>query len=219
MSMRNAGLLLIVAAVLFWLSWLLMPGVGVTDASQIFELVARKRSSVMLSVVAQLLSAALYVPALLGISSATSLASDSKVRWGVGLLLLGAMGSAVDAVFHLLAYAMTMPDLERTSLLQVMTFMQGPGLRLVAPFIASFFVGGVWLSVALRKKRAVSRASVYVYLIALGIALAGAAAASGGIISSRAVGLMVLATVSMAQSCLGLELWRTRERMNVAAHY
>jgi hypothetical protein len=181
-------------------------------------LVARKRSFVMLSVVAQLLSAALYIPALLGISSASSHASDSKVRWGTGLLLLGAMGSAVDAVFHLLAYAMTMPDLERTSLLQVMAFMQGPGLRLVAPFITSFFVGGVWLSVALKKKRSVSRASVYVYLIALGIALPGAAAASAGIISSRAVGLLVLAAVSMAQSCLGFELWRRTERTTVMEH-
>ena len=62
MLSRNAGLLLITAAALFWLSWLLVPGVGVTDAAQIFELVARKRWSVMLSVVTQLLSSALYIP-------------------------------------------------------------------------------------------------------------------------------------------------------------
>src|SRR5262245_34924185 len=119
MSFRNTGFLFIVAAALFWLSWLLMPGVGVTDAAQIFELVARQRSSVMLSVVTQLLSAALYVPALLGTSWAVGHTSDSGVQWGAGLLLLGAMGSAIDAVFHLLAYAMTKPDLERSSLLQV----------------------------------------------------------------------------------------------------
>jgi len=35
MLSRNAGLLLIIAAALFWLSWLLMPGVGVTDAAKI----------------------------------------------------------------------------------------------------------------------------------------------------------------------------------------
>jgi hypothetical protein len=61
MSLRKANLLFIAGAALFWLSWLFMPGVGVTDAAQIFDLVAHKRSSVMLSVVTQLLSAALYV--------------------------------------------------------------------------------------------------------------------------------------------------------------
>jgi len=206
MSLRNAGLLLIVAAGLFWLSWLLMPGVGVTDPAQIFDLVAHKRSSVMISVVTQLLSAALYVPALLGISQAMSPAHGSGVRWGAALLLLGAMGSAMDAVFHLLAYAMTKPGLEPGSLLQVMAFMQGPGLRLVAPFIVSFFLGGAFLSIALAKKGAVSKASGWIYLAALGVAAAGAAAASSGIISSRAVGLSVLAAVSISQAALGLEL-------------
>jgi hypothetical protein len=44
----------------------------------------------------------------------------------VALLLLGAMGSAADAVLHLLAYAMTAPGLDRGPLLEVMAFMQGP---------------------------------------------------------------------------------------------
>src|SRR5690242_8405596 len=102
MSLRNAGLLFIAAAALFWLSWFFMPGVGVTDAAQIFDLVGHKRSSVMVSVVTQLLSSALYVPALLGVTRAMSLTHGSAVRWGAGFLLLGAMGSAMDAVFHLL---------------------------------------------------------------------------------------------------------------------
>ncbi len=219
MSIRNAGWLLIVAAALFWLSWFLMPGVGVTDAAQIFDLVGRNRSSVMLSVITQLLSAGLYVPALLGINADVNYTSDSKVRWGIGLLLLGAMGSAIDSVFHLLAYAMTMPGLERASLLQVMAYMQGPGLRLVAPFIASFLVGGVWLSVTLSTKRAVSKASMYVYLFALGIAVAGAVAAAGGIISSRVVGLSFLGAISMAQASLGLELSRTTQHRGLAVAF
>ena len=214
MSLRNAGLLFIVAAVFFWLSWFLMPGVGVTDAAQIFELVGHKRSSVMLSVVTQLLSAALYVPALLRINRAMG-SCDSGVRWGACLLLLGAMGAAIDAVFHLLAYAMTMPGLDRRSLLPVMEFMQGPGLRLVAPFIISFFLGGIFLSISLAKKRTVSISSGYFYVAALGFAVAGSAATSGGIISSRAVGLSVLGAVSMAQALLGLELSLAPGRMEM----
>ena len=208
MLSRNAGLLLITAAVLFWLSWCLMPGVGVTDPAQIFELVARQRSLVMMSVITQLLSSALYIPALLGIVCGTDMAAKPGIRWGAGLLLLGAMGSAIDAVFHLVAYAMTMPGLELGSLLKVMAFMQGPGLRLVGPFILCFFVGGIVLSIALAQWRIVSRTSGHTYLIALGVALAGGATASSGLISSRVVGLSVLGAVSAAQVLVGFELFR-----------
>lgn len=211
MLFRNAALLLIVAAMLFWLSWLLMPGVGVTDATQIFNLVARQRSFVLCSVVTQLLSAALYVPALLGISCRMSERSDSAVRWGAGLLLLGAMGCAIDAVFHLLAYAMTMPGLEPSPLLRVMAFMQGPGLCLVAPFIASFFLGGPLLSIGLARRGTVSKASVYIYLIAVGIMGVGGAAVSVGAVSAREVGLTVLGAISIAQAWLGVELCRAHE--------
>ena len=209
MLSRNTGLLLIAAATLFWLSWWLMPGVGVTDAAEIFNLVGSRRPYVMLSVITQLLSAALYVPALLAISDTSD---RNGVRWGAGLLLLGAMGAAIDAIFHLLAYAMTAPGLERASLLQVMAIMQGPGLRLVAPFILSFFVGGVVLSIALAKKGTVPKSSAYTYLVVLGIALAGGAAAFAGIVSQRVVGLSVLAAVSLAQAILGVELGLIRER-------
>ena len=212
MSLRKTKLLFVAAAGLFWSSWWLMPGVGVTDASEIFNLVGSRRPYVMLSVITQLLSAALYVPALLGISHT----SDRGVRWGAGLLLLGAIGSAIDAIFHLLAYAMTAPGLERAALLQVMAFMQGPGLRLVAPFIISFFAGSVVLSIALTRKHAVSKSSGYTFLIALGIALAGAPAASAGIVSPRAVGLSILAAVTMAQAILGAELGRLELRADSA---
>jgi hypothetical protein len=217
MPFRNAALLLIAASVLFWLSWLLMPGVGVTDAAQIVNLVSHQRSSVLASVVTQLLSAALYVPALLGIGTAASGTSTPGVRWGAGLLLIGAMGCAIDAVFHLLAYAMTMPGLETGSLLRVMAFMQGPGLRLVGPFIGSFFVGGPLLSVTFAKKRTVSNTSIRIYLVALGIAIVGGVAASTGSLSARAVGLAVLGAISIAQACLGVELFRAHEGASFAA--
>ena len=217
MLLRNAGLLLITAAALFWLSWLLMPGVGVTDAAKIFELVSRQRWSVMLSVITQLLSSALYIPALLGISWGIGRTSKG-IRWGIALLLLGAMGSAMDAVFHLLAYAMTMPGLEPSSLLKVMAFMQGPGLRLVAPFILGFFVGGVFLSIALAKSGAVSKASAYMYLLMLGIAVLGGAAASAGILPSRIVGLSVLGAVSISQALIGCELSRSHRQAAFAVN-
>jgi hypothetical protein len=80
---------------------------------------------VEISVVVQLVSAVLYVPALLGLLARTRLGRIRGVRWGAALLLIGAMGSAADAVLHLLAYAMTAPNLDRATLVTVMTFMQG----------------------------------------------------------------------------------------------
>ena len=213
--MRTAqipGACLIAAALLFWVSWLLMPGVGVTDAATIFELVTAQRSSVLLSVIAQLLSAALYVPALLGITSAIQLGANRAVRWGAGVLLLGAMGSAADAIFHLLAYAMTAPGVEHGSQLPVMTFMQGPGLLLVAPLILSFFVGGAWLSVAFARLAIVPWTNVWTHAAAVGIALLGTMGATAGILSARTVGLAVLGAISVAQGWAGAALYRGRAR-------
>jgi hypothetical protein len=69
MAAKISGMSLIAAVSLFWASWLCMLGVGVTDADRISELVGAQRSLVMLSVITQLLSAALYVPALCGIGT------------------------------------------------------------------------------------------------------------------------------------------------------
>lgn len=206
MKMRSAGMALVSAAVLFWVAWLLMPGVGVTDAERIFVLVASQRPLVAASVGVQLLSAVLYVPALLGLVANPELGSVPAVRKGAGLLLVGAMSSAADAVLHLLAYAMTAPGLERGPLISVMGFMQGPGLLLLAPLILCFFLGGAWLSVALARVRAITRWNARLHGIALITAVAGGALASKGWMPPRAVGLLTLGIVSAAQAWAGVAL-------------
>lgn len=206
-----SGVLLMLAAVLFWLAWLLMPGVGVTDPAQIFELVSSHRWLVAISVVVQLISAVLYVPALLGIVQDAELGRARLVRWGAGLLLVGAMGSAADAVLHLLAYAMTMPGFDRSSLTPVMAFMQGPGLGLLAPLLLSFFVGGGVLSLALARMGVVSRWNACLHPIAVAVAVIGGLA-STPLMSPRLVGLATLAMVSMAQAWIGIAIWTRRAR-------
>ena len=201
--MRIKGFALIAAATLFWLAWLLMPGVGVTDAAQIFALVASQRSLVAISVVLQLLSAVLYVPALLGMVSEAALVRIPAVRWGAGLLLVGAMGSAADAVLHLLAYAMTAPGLDLATLIRVMAFMQGPGLWLLAPLILCFFLGGGVLSYAFAKAQFVSRWNLRLHGIAIGVAIIGGLLAAKGFVPARAVGLLTLGIISAAQVWLG----------------
>jgi hypothetical protein len=44
-----------------------------------------------------------------------------------------------------------------------MAFMQGPGLLLLAPLIASFFLGGAWLSRAFARAGVVSRWNARLY--------------------------------------------------------
>jgi hypothetical protein len=204
----------VAAPVLFWLSWLLMPGVGVTDPAQIFELVASNRSSVALSVVLQLLSAVFYVPALLGLLADAELGRVRTLRWGAGLLMLGAMGSAADAVLHLLAFAMTAPNVERGPMIPVMAFMQGPGLILLAPLIASFFAGGATLSAALSRVGVVSSWNARLHGLALAFVLSAGALAALHLVPPRAVGLGYLGVVSGAQAWAGMSLWKRGATVN-----
>jgi hypothetical protein len=210
--MRLSGKFLVAAAALFWLAWLLMPGVGVTDSERIFELVSSQRSLVAASVVVQLLSAVLYVPPLLGVVSDEEFGGLPAARWGAGLLLVGAMGSAADAVLHLLAYAMTAPGLDHRTLVQIMAFMQGPGLRLLAPLILCFFVGGGVLSFALAKAGVLPRWNPRLYGVAAAVAVVGGALASMGLVPGRAVGLLTLGVVSGAQVWVGAALWNHRAK-------
>ena len=187
-----------------------MPGVGITDAQRILDLVGQQRSRVAFSVALQLLSAACYAPALTGVLAQPGLGSDRRVRWGAVLLLIGAMGSAADAIFHLLALAMTSPGLERTAFVALMQVVQGPGLRFVLPLIAAFFVGSVWLSVALARRRLVSRWNPGLHGLALAIGVVGGFLAPRAGIAARTVGLAVLAVVAGAQAWAGVALGRLR---------
>jgi hypothetical protein len=202
-----SGLFLVAAAVAFWIAWLLMPGVGVTDPARIFELVGSQRELVATSVVVQLLSAALYVPALVGLLTGGPASRPASMRWGAGLLLTGAMGSAADAVLHLLAFAMTAPGIDSASLVPVMAFMQGPGLLMLAPLLASFFAGGWLLSLASARARVVPRWNVWLYPIAFAVAIAGGRLAAAGLVEGRLVGLAMLGLVSAAQAWVGAAWW------------
>ena len=210
MAGRAAGAWLVAAAALFWLSWSLMPGVGITDAQRILGLVGQRRSQVGLSVALQLVSAVCYAPALVGIVARRSLGSDRQVRWASILLLAGAMGSAADAVFHLIAWAMTSSGLDQSGFVALMQIVQGPGLRFILPLIAAFFVGSVWLSTALARRGLVSRWNPGLHGLALGVAVVGGWLAPRVGIEPRTVGLAFLGGVGGAQAWVGIALARLR---------
>jgi hypothetical protein len=203
-----AGAALVAAAALFWLSWLLMPGVGITDAARIFELVGEHAARVRVSVAAQLLSAACYAPALVGIVATRRLRRQLAVRAGAILLAIGGMGSAADAVFHLLAAEMVAPGVDRAAMLPVMARMQGAGLLYIAPLILCFFAGSAVLALGFLRAGAVPRANPGLLATALALAVVVGPLASGNAGAARALALAVLGLVAASQAWLGLALWR-----------
>jgi hypothetical protein len=134
------------------------------------------------------------------------LGADAHVRAGAILLLVGAMGSAADAVFHLLAFAMTASPPAGADLVALMQTMQGPELRFILPLIAAFFVGSAWLSVALARRGAVSVGNPACYALALAVGVVGGSLAPRVGLFARAVGLAVLGLVAGAQAWAGLAI-------------
>jgi hypothetical protein len=206
--MAVAGTFLVAAAAFFWLAWALMPGVGVTDANEIFALVGAHRGDVLASVALQLVSAVFYVPALVGIAADPKLGRERGIRASAIALLVGALGSAADAVLHLLAYAMTAPGVDAAPMIPVMQFMQGPGLALLGPLILAFFAGGAWLSIAAARAGVVPRWNPWLHAAAVGVAIAGGLLAKTGVGSARVAGLAFLGLVAIAQIGVGLGLRR-----------
>ena len=206
------GVMFIVAGALFWAAWVLMPGVGIVDPAHIFAIVATQRGLVLTSVVLQLMSAAAYAPALIGLVADARFGFQAAIRLGATLLAAGAMGSAADAVLHLLAFAMTAPGLDPQAQLPVMAFMQGPGLWLLAPLLLAFFAGGAWLSVTLSRSDVVPRWNARAHAVALIAALSGAALAGLGApgLVPRVFGLAALGLVGATHAGIGLALLNHR---------
>jgi hypothetical protein len=210
---RLTPVTLIGAATLFATAWYLMPVAGETDAREIFRIVTPQRGAVLAAAILQLIAATLYVPAMIGIIRTGVLPFSSKVWRPASILIVGTLGLATDAIDHLLSYAMTAPGVDQNAQVQVMEFMQGPALLLIAPLFASFFVGAVWLSVAYAKAGVISRWNPALYVIAFIIAVGGAAlVAATGMIDARLVGVLTLWTVAAAQLWLGVVLWRQAQR-------
>jgi hypothetical protein len=206
MDVRTGGVWLIGAATLFWLSWLLMPGVGITDARLILDLVSSHRLQVQISVVAQLVSAGCYAPAVIAFLGSRSARSSHSVRWACALLLIGAMGSAADAIFHLMAVYLTDPALLGEFSQPLMRRIQGPGLIYLLPMIGAFFAGSYWLARALSQEGTLSCWTPRLFPAALALALVAPLLPAE---TYRSAALAVLLLVSAAQAWIGVSWIRS----------
>ena len=197
MSSRAAGVFLVAAALLFWLAWWLMPAVGITDTREIFEHVAAEAGRVRASVIVQLVSAACWAPAAIGIARLPAASAHPSLVAGAVLLAIGAMGSAADAVLHLLAVEMVAPGVDRAAMIPVMERMQGPNLALLGPLIAALFAGTLVLAIGAGRAGLLPRRIFWLL-----VASALPALTLGG-------GLALLAVVAASQVWLGVALARS----------
>jgi len=204
-----AGAALVAAAGAFHVAWVLMPGVGITDTHEIFRRVAANGDAVRASVVLQLVSAACYAPAALGLVRRLR---GRLASAGAALLLIGAMGSAADAVLHLLAVEMVAPGVDRAAMVPVMERMQGPDLRLLAPMFAAFFTGSLALAAAAARQALVSRGNPLLFAAGVGCAVTAACVHTASPGASRCLALAFLGFVAVSQAWLGVMLCRAGRR-------
>ncbi len=198
---RPAGFLLIFAAITFWLAWALMPDAGTNDAGHILSAVLAHRDAVQWSVLVQLVSSVAFVPAIV----------LSKPTSGLGLsgacfVLVGAMGMAADAVFHLAAYYMTADGVQGESVLEVMRLLQTDGLKYLVPLLLPFFFGGWAYASGLRREGVVSRWPGRVFACAFAFAVAGAGFASSIGSGRYVIVLGFLGLITLGYSSVGYEL-------------
>jgi len=113
------------------------------------------------------------------------------------------MGSAADAIFHLVPYETTAPGIDAIAVAPIMRRLQGPDLALLLPFVLAFFVGHALLVSAFRNHGPNARAGARLLLLAPLVILLGAPAARAGLVAGRVVGLAFLATVSASLALVG----------------
>ena len=209
------GYLLIAAAIAFWVSWFLMPDPGTTDTAHILQIVKASRISVFFSVIIQIMSAVLYLVALLFIART---GSNSRTMAGLILFGIGVLGLCSDAFFHLLAYFMTDDSVTvQQDVVRVMEFMQTKGVAFLIPLLLPFFVGSILLAMGLNKQAIISKRAVFIFASGL---IAGIAAAilmnTVAEYKGPAVTLTVLGVFAAGQTIIGLEL--SGARISKAVH-
>ncbi len=121
---RIAGVCWVGAAISFWLAWFLMPLPGTTDAGFILAEVGATSGRVFWSVAFQLISSALFAPALLGLVSVSPRRGAGLGFAAASLVGVGVTGLAADAIYHLVAYEMSLPGVTRDAMLPVMERFQ-----------------------------------------------------------------------------------------------
>lgn len=210
-SRSTAGLLAL-AAITFWIAWHLMPDQGTADPTHILRIVAQHRTSVLTSVVVQIISSVLYLSALLLL--VRCIVPSGTTITGTIFLAIGAMGMCMDAFFHLLAYHMTDPALSPIGdIAQLMGLMQAEGLLFLVPLLLPFFIGSLLLGIGLHRQRVVSARPQWIFITAFVLGIIGAIIARNFLPDARPlIVLTILGLFAFGQLLVAYGLFhRTRQ--------
>jgi len=191
---RASGACLVAAGITFWLAWFLMPLPGTTDPAFILAAVGATPDGVWWSVGVQLFCSALLVPGVIGVVLAEPLRRSGSAFAAASLVGIGATGFAADAIYHLLAYEMTLPGVAREAMLPVMARFQSADLAFIVPQLLALFAGVAWLGVVAARAKVSSR--FVPYLVGLTVVGFPAARAAGS--GRRVMMLVALALFSAA---------------------
>jgi hypothetical protein len=201
MSCRTAGYFLIFAALTFWIAWALMPDAGTNDAAHILTAIRANREAVWWSILVQLVSSTAFVPAVVLARPNSRLALI-----GACFVLVGAMGMAADAIYHLAAYYMTADGITPESVLEPTRLMQTDGLKFLVPLLLPFLFGGWVFAAGLRGEGLASKWPGRGFAAAFVFAACGAALVVGAGVSRHAVVLGFLGVIAAGYARLGLDL-------------
>jgi len=205
MNKRNklTGYLLILAAVTFWISWLLMPDPGTTDTTHILTIVKASRTNVLCSVITQIISSVLYVVALIGLTRYYSPWKEIKLA-GIVLLGIGAMGLCADAFFHLLAFFMTDDSVNiQQDVVRVMESMQTTGVVFLIPLLLPLFIGSLVLAINMKKQLMISKSATVMFIVAFTIGILGGIMTNAFHFAIPGLSLMMLGIFAAGQAVIG----------------
>ena len=206
---KVTGYLLILAALTFWISWFLMPDPGTTDTTHILAIVKASRTSVLCSVIIQIISSVLYVVAVFGLTRYYFPWKKIKLS-GIVLLGIGAMGLCADAFFHLLAFFMTDSAVNiQQDVVRVMEFMQTVGVVFLIPLLLPLFIGSLVLAINMKKQSMISKSSTVMFIVAFIFGILGGIMTNAFHFTIPGLSLIMLGVFAAGQAVIGLELNRT----------
>lgn len=210
--MKSSAILLIVASILFWLSWFLMPDQGTADPVHILKIVAMNRTSVFNSVISGILSSVFYLIALFQIQARLKVLSTISIM-GTTLLAIGVMGMCVDSFFHLFAYFLTSPTLDQTTnLTQVMADLQQTGVYFLIPILLPFFIGTIIWSWGLYRQQIIQKHVFQLGIFALIFGIAGGLLSKNTFPGARpTIVLLFLAFFAICHILIAIHLTRYNE--------
>jgi hypothetical protein len=204
---KLAGYLLIAAAGTFWLSWFLMPDQGTADPDHILAIVRQHRTSVYWSVLVQIISSVLFIPAILLLLQGLDNQKNSRlVLLGAGVFLIGVMGMCADAFFHLMAYFMVQDGLLPSAEIQIlMASLQSEGIVFLLPLMLPFFIGAILLALGLHRQNRLSSLPAFVFIGSLLLAILLGIGANLLGLNKQPIVLTFLAAYAIGLSLIGME--------------